>query len=60
MAWKFDPFIEDIVWQESSETIMEVSFIDFGSIEGDLDIDAGDRTNDISVIDQGIRTEQLE
>lgn len=56
MPWKFDPFLVDLVWVTPVQTITELADINFGEqMGGDLMIDAGDRTNDISNIDQGLR-----
>jgi hypothetical protein len=56
MPWKFDPFIADIVWLPSGEPLVEIADISFGDQEGgDLEIDMGDRSNEISDIDQGFR-----
>lgn len=56
MPWRFDPFLGDIIWVPAGQTITELADINFGDQEGgDLAIDTGDRTNDISNIDQGLR-----
>jgi hypothetical protein len=56
MPWKFDPFAIDLVWIPPAETITELSDVNFGEQEGgDLTVDTGERTNDISEIDQGLR-----
>jgi hypothetical protein len=56
MSWKFDPFIVDIVWITPIQTLSELAEINFGTQNnGDLEIDMGDRSNDISNIDQGLR-----
>jgi hypothetical protein len=55
MVWKFDPLKVDIVWINTIEDLLDSATIDFGQLEGDLAIDAGERMNDISVVDQGDR-----
>lgn len=56
MPWKFDPFIVDIVWVAPTNTATELADIDLGNTqESDLRIEMGDRTNDSSNIDQGLR-----
>lgn len=56
MSWKFDPFIMDIIWVPSMPTLTDLANINFGDqIDGDMDIDLGDRSNNISDIDQGLR-----
>jgi hypothetical protein len=56
MPWRFDPFLVDLVWVPPVQTITELADINFGDQSGgDLTVDAGDRTNDISDIDQGLR-----
>jgi len=56
MSWKFDPFIVDIVRIPTTKTLTELADISMGdAIESDLKIEMGDRTNDSSNIDQGLR-----
>lgn len=56
MPWRFDPFIADIIWVPPIGTITELADISFGDqTGGDMQIDMGDRSNDISDIDQGLR-----
>lgn len=55
MAWKFDPFKIDIVWSSTVEDLVDSASIDLGVGTGDLAIDAGDRTNEGSILDQGER-----
>lgn len=56
MPWRFDPFLIDLVWMPPVQTITELANVNFGDqAGGDLTIDTGDRTNDISDIDQGLR-----
>lgn len=56
MSWKFDPLICDIIWVTPVQTLSELADINFGEqLGGDLEIDAGERTNEISIIDQGLR-----
>lgn len=57
MAWKFDPTLEDIVWQESTEQIIssgDGALMSFSYL-GDMFLESGDRTNTESIIDQGTR-----
>ena len=56
MAWKFDPQSEDIIWVETTDTVNTSGSVDFGSYTtNDLTMDAGNRTNDGSIIDPGLR-----
>lgn len=56
MAWKFDPFLVDIVWVVPSSDIIDGANINLGdSADSDLTIDTGSRENEGSVIDQGLR-----
>ena len=54
MAWKFDPILEDLIWTQPPNLIEDGAIIDFGE-NSDLSIDMGDRSNDVSEIDQGPR-----
>lgn len=55
MAWKFDPANIDIVWVFTTSQLIESGSLDLGSMESDLSVDTGDRTNDTSIVDQGLR-----
>lgn len=56
MPWKFDPFIIDIVWTPPGQSINELADITFGETTiGDLEIEMGERNNDVSEINQGFR-----
>lgn len=55
MVWKFDPLKVDIVWINTIEDLLDSATIDFGQSQGDLAIDAGERMNDVSIVDQGDR-----
>ena len=63
MAWKFDPILIDIIWIANEETLTQVGTMSFGNVaslnptqlSGDLYVDTGDRTNDNSIIVQGLR-----
>lgn len=55
MSWKFDPFIVEIVWTATSTEIIESGSMDLGSLGSDLLVDTGDRSNDSSILDQGLR-----
>ena len=63
MAWKFDPILIDIIWIANEETLTQVGTMSFGNVtsldptqlSGDLYVDTGDRTNDNSILDQGLR-----
>lgn len=55
MAWKFDPQVLDIRWVVEPEKIITEGNLDLGELSSDLQIDAGDRANDSSVLDQGLR-----
>lgn len=51
--YKLDATLVKLVFIEEPEYISEPGSIDLG--QGDLTIDTGDRTNDGSLIDQGLR-----
>jgi hypothetical protein len=52
--WKYDPIAVEIVW--FPESSIEDGRIVFGQTIGDdLSVDLGDRTNDGSTIDSGLR-----
>lgn len=56
MTWKFDPFSEDVIWIETVDTVQTSGIIQFGgAIDGDISLDTGNRTNDSSLIDSGLR-----
>lgn len=56
MAWKFDPQTEDIIWVETTDTVNTSGTIAFGDyVTNDLTLDTGNRTNDGSIIDPGLR-----
>jgi len=55
MAWKFDPTSIDIVWVATTTELIESGNLDLGDLNSDLSIDTGDRTNDSSIVDQGLR-----
>jgi hypothetical protein len=56
MSWKFEFSTGEIAWSQSVTELIEDAMIDFGNeIGGDLEISLGDRTNEISIIDQGFR-----
>ena len=56
MSWKFEFSTGEIVWSQSITELVDNSTIDFGDeLGGDLEISLGDRTNEISVVDQGFR-----
>lgn len=55
MAWRFDAIKIDIVWVNTTDELISDSSIDLGSIDSDLSVDTGNRTNDSGVIDQGER-----
>ena len=56
MSWKFEFSTGEVVWAQSVTELIEDAMIDFGNeIGGDLEISLGDRTNEISIIDQGFR-----
>lgn len=55
MAWKFNAHSIDIVWVVTSTELVESGSLDLGSSTSDLSVDTGDRTNDTSVLDQGLR-----
>lgn len=56
MAWRFDFKEVDLVWIQPVEDIVDNANITMGEYSvSDLTVDAGDRTNDTSVVDQGDR-----
>lgn len=55
MAWKFNAYSIDIVWVVTSTELVESGSLDLGSSTSDLSVDTGDRTNDTSLLDQGLR-----
>lgn len=56
MAWRFDPFLGDIVFQKSKTIEAFDGLIDFGSeVDGDLELSCGLRENEFSIVDQGLR-----
>lgn len=55
MSWKFDPINVDIVWALTSTEVVESGNLDAGGLNSDLLIDTGDRSNDSSTLDQGLR-----
>lgn len=55
MSWKFDPVNVDIVWALTSTEVVESGNLDAGSLGSDLLVDTGDRSNDSSTLDQGLR-----
>jgi hypothetical protein len=56
MSWRFDPFLVDIIWVPRGQPKTELADIIFGdATESDLEISMGERTNDTSDIDQGLR-----
>lgn len=61
MTWKFDYLLGDIVFQKGTAVQVFDSFIDFGSeVDGDLEISCGERDNENSVVDQGLRVIEIE
>lgn len=56
MAWKFDPFLVDLVWFIPPSDYIDSANINLGDeVSSDLVIDTGSRENDGSQIDQGLR-----
>lgn len=56
MPWKFDPFLVEIIWTAPGQTITELADITLGDKEeSDIIVDMGERSNDSSDIDQGLR-----
>jgi hypothetical protein len=55
MAWRFDPQALDLRWVVEPEEILTEGVLDLGTIESDISVDTGERTNDSSVLDQGVR-----
>jgi hypothetical protein len=55
MSWRFDPTKVEIVWTTTTSELIESGSLDLGSLGSDLSVDTGDRTNDSSVLDQGLR-----
>ena len=56
MPWKFDAQNVDLVFVQISTQQIVSGSIEFGDeIDGDLIIDTGERTNTLSIIDNGLR-----
>jgi hypothetical protein len=56
MPWKFDPQSIDLVFINITTQMVESGSLDFGdNFQSDLTIDTGDRTNEVSTIDGGLR-----
>jgi hypothetical protein len=56
MSWRFDPFLVEIVWTPPGTLQTELADITFGdSLQSDIEVLMGERTNDTSDIDQGLR-----
>lgn len=53
--WKFDPTSVDIMFVQISTVAISSGEINFANASSDLFVDTGDRTNDTSSIDQGLR-----
>lgn len=59
--FKFDYFLGDLVWQESTSTRIFDAEISMGEkVESDISLDLGQRQNDNSIIDQGERVIEVE
>lgn len=56
MPWRFDAQAVDLVFVIDTSVPIVSGNVDFGNeITSDLNIDTGDRTNDSSIIDNGLR-----
>lgn len=56
MPWRFDPQSIDLVFVNTTTQLVESGSLDFGdNFQSDLSIDTGDRTNEVSTIDGGLR-----
>lgn len=55
MAWRFDSQALDIRWVVEPEEIQTEGVLDLGTVDSDISMDTGERTNDSSVLDQGVR-----
>jgi hypothetical protein len=55
MAWRFDSQALDIRWVVEPEEIQTEGVLDLGTVDSDISVDTGERTNDSSVLDQGVR-----
>lgn len=55
MAWKFDPQVLDIRWVVEPEEVITEGVLDLGEGNADISVDTGERTNDSSMLDQGLR-----
>ena len=56
MAWKFDPQVLDIRWVVEPEEVITEGVLDLGEVvNADISVDTGERTNDSSILDQGLR-----
>lgn len=58
MSWKFDPILEELVWNEDlGNYVLDPVHIFFGTKDqdSDLGIDGGERANTGSIIEAGER-----
>lgn len=56
MPWKFDAQNVELVFVQISTQQIVSGSIEFGDeIDGDLIVDTGERTNTLSIIDNGLR-----
>jgi hypothetical protein len=56
MPWRFDAQTIDLVFVIDTNVPIQSGSIEFGSeIDSDLAIDVGDRENDSSIVDNGLR-----
>lgn len=56
MPWRFDSSAVDIVFVVDTSVLVQSGSIEFGSeIDSDLAVDTGNRDNDSSIIDNGLR-----
>lgn len=53
--WKFDASTVDIVFVQINTQSVVSGEMNFDNASGDLLVDTGDRTNDTSIVDQGLR-----
>lgn len=53
--WKFEPTSVDLIFVQINTQQIVSGEINLGGAASDLLVDTGDRTNDTSLVDQGLR-----
>jgi hypothetical protein len=61
MPWKFDAILGDLVFKIPPTDISDPANVDLGAAgASDLGIDTGERINDSSTVDQGLRVFEVD